>query len=119
MRRRWLYLAPPFLVEDYEPAAGATARVEGAMAAKLDQGMEDFLEWKLLEKYISLFPAGAQVVPSVRGPCRVLWVIGMAPHWPSCLATSAKFPQRGRQLNSQNSIRSNTNYKQMRHPVGN
>ena len=41
--RRYLYLAPPFLVEDYEPAAVATARKEGAMAAKLDQGIGDTL----------------------------------------------------------------------------
>ena len=46
LRRRCLYLAPPFLVEDYEPAAVATARAEGAMATKLDQGTEDFLEWQ-------------------------------------------------------------------------
>ena len=43
LQRRCLYLAPPFLVEDYEPAAVATARTEGAMAAKLDQGTEDSL----------------------------------------------------------------------------
>ena len=40
LQRRCLYLAPPFLVEDHEPAAVATARTEGAMAAKLDQGTE-------------------------------------------------------------------------------
>ena len=44
-RRRRLYLAPPFLVEDYEPAAVTTARREGAMAAKLDQGAGIFLHW--------------------------------------------------------------------------
>ena len=41
--RRCLHLAPPFLVEDYEPAAVATARTEGAMAAKLDQGTNEGL----------------------------------------------------------------------------